>query len=361
MPTRVLDRSEVDLAVEACRLAAEDAGLAPSEIDGINVQVHHYPPPDIPAIAQGLGMTDVRWSREGGNGIVAAGQATQAMDAGHCEVTVVCKIMNTIAPSSMPRIAPGDGGVEGPEQFTVPYGLGYARQMIGLMGRRFMHERGYRPEQLAWIPIVERQHAILNPLAYMKQPLGMEEYLASRYIAEPVRLLDCDIPVNRALAYIITSEDRARGTRRPGVYLKGWAGDRVDRGFDPWDGTSPSAATLYRDTGLGPEEMDLWFAYDGFSFLALMWLENLGLVRPGEAGAYVEGGARIRFDGDHPVNTHGGNLSEGRSQGAGAILEAVRQLRGEAGGRQARRAQHVVISNGMPYPHGGECGVIGLD
>jgi len=160
----------------------------------------------------------------------------------------------------------------------------------------------------------------------------------------------------------MTSEDRAKDLKHPPVYLKGWAGADNARSkgvpFDPWKGMSPTAKILYEDTGVSPDEIDLWFVYDGYSFLAFMWLENLGLVKPGEAGPYVEGGERIRFDGEHPLNTHGGNLSEGRSHGAGHILEVVRQMRGEAGERQVSKADHAILSSAFPYPTGGGCGII---
>lgn len=366
-PTRRMDRSEVELAIEACRAAAEDAGIDPADIDGINIQVHHYPPPDTAAIAAGLGMREIKWTRDGGGlGIVPAGEAAMALDEGKATITVVCKIMNTIAPSATPRINPADGGVAGPPQFMTPYGVGYTRQTIGLFGRRYMHERGYNERQLAWIPIVEREHAMMNPGAYMQTPMTMDDYLNSRFIADPVRLFDCDIPVNRAVAYILTSEERAKTMKHAPVYLMGWAGAEGEGAgaglvgnYEPWDGIAPTATTLYEDTGIGPKEINQWFVYDGYSYLAFMWLEALGLVGPGEAGPYIEGGANIRYNGEHPMNTHGGNLSEGRAHGAGQIMEAVRQIRGEAGARQAKGNDYIILSSAFPYPNGGGCGIIG--
>src|SRR5205085_391531 len=160
-------------------------------------------------------------------------------------------------PSATPRINPVDGGVAGPTQFMTPYGVGYTRQTVGLFGRRYMHERGYTERQLAWIPMTERAHALMNPGAYMQTPMSMDDYLNSRWIAEPVRLFDCDIPVNRAVAYVMTTEDRARDMKHPGIYLAGWAGaddgsDSSGAPVDPWDGMGPTAKTLYKDTGLSP-------------------------------------------------------------------------------------------------------------
>ena len=134
----------------------------------------------------------------------------------------------------------------------------------------------------------------------------------------------------------------------------GWAGaegEGASRGgnYAPWDGIAPTATTLYEDTGIGPQEINQWFVYDGYSYLAFMLLEALGLVDPGEAGPYIEGGTNIRYNGEHPMNTHGGNLSEGRAHGAGQIMEAVRQIRGEAGARQAKGNDYIILSSAFPY------------
>lgn len=351
-PTRKLDKSEVDIAVEACKTAAADAGIDPADIDGINIQVHHYPPPDTAAIARELGMKEVRWTRDGGMGIGAAAIAAQALDAGQCKAVVVCKVMNTIAPVNTPQIDPSSGKVAGFDQFEVPYGLGYLMQRIGLRARRYMHHYGVTPEQIGWLCITQREGALLNPWAFMKKPLTMAEYLGSRWIADPVRLLDCDVPVNGAYAFVITRDDLAKTLRHPPIYLRAWAGT-TEPGFvhlqsENRFGMVDFAKQLYADAGMGPAEMDLWFMYDGFSFFVLWWMENLGLVPRGEGGAYIDGGKRIAIEGEHPLNPHGGQLSEGRLHGHGGILEAVQQLRGTAGPRQTSPRNTAIISSVIP-------------
>jgi acetyl-CoA acetyltransferase len=352
--TRHPERIEADLAVEACSRAAEDAGIDLADIDGINLQVHHDPPPDTPAIAKRLGMTEVRWSEDGGLGVGAMGRAAQAVDAGLCRAVVVCKIMNTVAPVTTPEIDPDTGGVSGPGQFEVPYGLGYTMQRVGFMMRRWMHRYGITEDQVGWLTVVQRRHALLNARAIFQKPLTLEDYRSSRWIAEPVHLLDCDYPVNGAFAYIVTGEDIARRVSPTPVSILGWAGEgagdlaahlRPEAG----DGLNRWAVELYGDTGLTPEDMDVWMLYDGFSFMALQWMEQLGLVGPGESGRYVEGGERISHTGEHPVNTHGGQLSEGRLHAAGHILEAFQQVRGTAGSRQAAKADHAIVSSAFPY------------
>ena len=361
--TRKLERPETELAIEACRMACEDAGVDPADVDGINPQVHHYPAPDTADIVSGLGMKVVRWQREGGMGIEPCGIAALAIEAGECDRVLIVKIMNTIAPVTTPQIDPGSGGVAGPTQFEVPYGLGYSMQRVGLNARAYMHRYGYSEEDLGWLPVVEREHALLNPWAVMKTPMTIDDYMAARYIAEPVRLFDCDMPVNGAFAILMTRDSIAQDLKHRPVYLKAWAASQV-RTLDhmvaePLEGITPLAEELYRDAGLGPKEMDVWFPYDGFSFFASMWMENLGLVGRGEAGDYIKGGDNIRIGAEHPVNSHGGQLSEGRLHGMGHLLEATQQLRGTAGPRQAKKHDTAIISSVFPYT--GAAGILSVE
>jgi acetyl-CoA acetyltransferase len=349
--TRAAVMPEVELGILACRMAAEDAGIDPADLDGINIQVHHHPPPDTAEIVKGLGMRSVNWQEDGGIGVTSIARAARAIDAGECERTVVCKIMNTVAPVATPLIDPVTGGVAGPAQFEVPYGLGYTMQRIGMTTRRWMHRYGISDEQVAWLCVTQRENAQKNPRAIFRdKPLTVEDYLASRWIADPVRVLDCDYPVNGAYAYVMTRADLARDLRHPPVHLLSWAEspyDLLDFNFLPEDlepGPTGWLRQIYADAGIGPSELDVWMLYDGFSFFAMQWMESLGLLPRGESGNYVHGGKNIRYDGEHPVNTHGGQLSEGRLHGAGHILEAIQQLRGTAGERQARGADHAVVT-----------------
>ena len=367
--TRKLEKPEVELAVEACKMACEDAGMDPADVDGINPQVHHYPPPDTAEIVNGIGMREVRWQREGGIGIGPCGIAAQAMESGECESVLIVKIMNTSAPIMTPQIDPNSGGVAGPTQFDVPYGLGFNMQRCGLIARRYMYDYGYSEEDLGWIPVVQREHALLNPWAVMKTPITIDDYMSSRPIAEPMKLFDCDMPVNGAFAILMTREDRARDLKHRPVYLKSWAAsperggggglELIGQGVDAAGGVMPWAQEIYRDAGIEPDEIDLWFPYDGWSYLVPLWMEALGLVGRGEAGTYVKGGERIRLGGEHPLNTHGGQLSEGRLHGMGHLLEATQQLRGTAGPRQAGKANTAIISSAIPLT--GAAGVLSVE
>jgi acetyl-CoA acetyltransferase len=354
-------KTETELAIEACVLAAQDAGMKPSDIDGIWTQVHHYPAPETAAIVKGIGMKEVRWQREGGLGIAPAGTAAQAIEAKDCNAVVIVKIMNSIAPIRTPRIDASSGGVGGRDQFEVPYGVGYARDWLALRARRHMHRWGLSREQMGWICITQRQSALLNPYAIMKKALTMEDYLAARTVVEPLHLFDLDHPVNGAYAFLLTRGDVAQTLRYPPVYLIAWAtsNNSVPDHMLPeiLDGMSPWAEELYRDAEIPPEEIDMWYMYDGFSYFVPLWMETLGLVPRGGAGEYVQDGTRIRIGGEHPLNTNGGALSEGRMHGHGHIIEAVQQLRGNAGPRQARSPNTAIVSTVFPEL-GGQAGIL---
>ena len=147
------------------------------------------------------------------------------------------------------------------------------------------------------------------------------------------------MPVYGSFAFLMTTEEFAKTLKHAPVYLRGWSQSKITGVQDHMleeqtSGLHPLAEVLYQDTGLSPEQMDLWFLYDGFLHFVPMWMENLGLVPRGEAGNYLEGGDNIRLStGEHPLNTHGVQLSEGRLHGQGHVLEAVQQLRGTAGPR----------------------------
>jgi acetyl-CoA acetyltransferase len=348
--TRHPAMSEAAYVLEACRRAAADAGIDPADLDGVNVQPHHGDWDAVPVI-RGLGMKKVRFHAVGGSGPAAAARAAEALDSGACSAVVVCKVMNTHA-----FITPPHEHLRDWTQFELPYGVFTARQWVGFMARRYMNRYGVTPEQIGAIAVVQREHALRHPYAYWKSPLTLEDYLNSRMINDPVRLLDCDIPINGAWAYILTRDDRARGLRQPPVYLAAWAGRPADEEqtwdhmvVEPEEGPYHQGKVLWADTGLAPRDIDVSFVYDGFSYFVPMWMENLGLVGRGEAGDFVAGGDRIRLGGELPTNTHGGNLSGGRWHGAGHLLEAVHQLRGEAGDRQVVGARHAVVTMSLPY------------
>jgi acetyl-CoA acetyltransferase len=341
------------LVLAACQSAVDDAGIDVALVDGFNIQTHHPPYPDTAAITGRLGLPELRWKPEGGFGVAALVAAVAAVERGDCNATLVCKVMDTAAPVNTPPIDPQTGGVRGPLQFEVPYGLGYTMQRQAMAMRRWMYRYDVSPEQIGWLSVTHREHALLNPAAIMRRPLTLDEYLASRWIAEPLRLLDCDYPVNGAFAYLVATTEIARNLRWPAIQLLGSAEGNAEtvphKHAEEYDEIGPQARKLYTDTSLSPQDVDVWMLYDGFSTFPMEWMQYLGLVPPYEVGKYVEGGERIRYTAEHPLNTHGGQLSEGRMHGTGYVIEAVQQLRGNAQGRQAARAGTAFVSTGVPY------------
>jgi acetyl-CoA acetyltransferase len=207
-----------------------------------------------------------------------------------------------------------------------------------------------------------RRWSALNPRALLREPLSMDDYLGSRMIAEPLRLLDCDYPVNGACATIFTSAERARDLRQLPVLVDSMAygtGPEVDWVFSGdflYGGTIPCAKRLWERSSYGPADIDVAQIYDGFTTVALQWIEALGFCGIGEFGDWIGDGSRIGPGGDLPMNTSGGQLAEGRLHALGFLNEAVLQLRGQAGVRQVPDARVSVVASGL-YP---QCGAMVL-
>jgi acetyl-CoA acetyltransferase len=246
------------------------------------------------------------------------------------------------------RIIPG---MQWAVDWLAPFGsLGIPNWMAPYAQRHF-HDHGTTREQLGWIPIIQRRHAGLNPAALYRDELTMEDYLAARMISDPLCLYDCDVPVDMSIAFVVSAADVAADLPHPAIRLEA-AGmalrDRPswDQIADPATPGRDAAAELWAQTDLTVADVDVAELYDGFSILTLMHLESLGFCGEGEGGPFVEGGQRITFGGDIPLNTDGGHLSAGRSRGFGQLLEACVQLRGEAGDRQVPGAEVALAGGG---------------
>jgi acetyl-CoA acetyltransferase len=239
---------------------------------------------------------------------------------------------------------------EGPLAWLLPVGALSPVCQIAPYAARYMHEFGVTREQLAWIPVTQRAHAALNPDAVYREPLTVDDYLASRMISTPICLFDCDVPVDGATAIVVSAAETAPDLRAP-VHIEAMAGVVDGRpSWEQWEDMGrvghATAAAMWNRTDLQPDDVDVAQLYDGFTIEVVWWLEALGFCGTGEAGAFVEGGERLALDGDLPLNTWGGQLSGGRLHAAfGHTAEAVRQLRGEAGDRQVRGVEVAVVSN----------------
>ena len=247
-------------------------------------------------------------------------------------------------PTDQPRIG-------GPQQFQLPYGNTMTAQTLAIWARRHFHEYGTRHEQLGAIAITNRRHAGRNPRAVLREPLTLDEYLRSPWVSEPFRKLDCDFPIDGAGALVVTTVERASDMRRKPIYVL--AGNYREATWDEWDmwpdltamASKPVSDAVWAETSLTPADVDVAGLYDGFSFLELCWLEDAGFCKKGEGGPFAASGA-LDVGGALPTNTHGGNLSEGRSHGMGHILEVVQQLRGVCADRQVADARVGFAGNG---------------
>jgi acetyl-CoA acetyltransferase len=241
--------------------------------------------------------------------------------------------------------------VDGPIGWLLCVGAMSPANWAALHATRHMHEYGLTKEQLGWVAITQRGHAARNPGAVFTEPLTMDEYLAARPISTPLSLFDCDVPVDGSVAVVVSAAETASGLRRP-VRLESMGGALRHRPlWDQWDDLTTMAAhdaaeQLWSRTDLRPADLDVAQVYDGFSIFVPMWLEALGVCRPGEGGPFVDGGKRIGLGGELPVNTWGGQLSGGRLHGYGFVAEAVRQLRGEAGAGQVDAAEVCAVGVG---------------
>jgi acetyl-CoA acetyltransferase len=353
---RRLMRTGLDLTIDAALEAIADAGLTTGDIDGIAT----YPGGGSPAGADfsGPGSPDVQdalrlevnWHTggiEGAAQLAAVINAVLAVSAGLARHVLVYRtVTEASAQGSGGRQGIGLGGgggaprMGGSMQWTIPFRAYSAANWLALSCRRHMHEFGTTEEQMAMIAVNARRNAQINPRAVYRDPMALEDYLASRMITSPFRLFDCDAPVDGSTAVIVSAAEHARDVDHPVARVE--AVGTALRGRPSWDQFDDATTMAARDAGahlwertdLTPADVDVAELYDGFSFLAMTWLEALGFCGKGESGPFIEGGTRIARDGDLPLNTHGGQLSAGRLHGFGFIHEAVLQLRGEAGERQ---------------------------
>jgi len=348
--------SQLGLQLQAASRAIADAGLAANEIDGI------MPFPNLgsaEAFAANLGCDNLRFAATihmGGAAPVASLQAAAAaVTAGAASYVLIPAGWNGYsgrrAAQTVQEQASSIPGGAIARDFYLPFGLTAPPQWYALMARRHMHEFGTKPEQLGAIAVAMRKHAQLNDNAVMRgKPMGIDEYLASPMITEPYRLFDCCLETDGAAAVVVTSAERARDLAAAPVDILGVAAgqpypaDEITNRRDIFmTGLTIAAPEAFAKAGVGPADVDFAEIYDCFTFEVLQQLEETGFCGRGEGGAFVENG-RIELGGELPVNTHGGLLSEAHVLGMNHIVEAVRQLRGQAGARQVPDAELGVVT-----------------
>lgn len=372
---RRLDRDPLDLTVDACLEAIEDAGLRREDVDGVATYPGNM---DTPSGFSGAGVTEVQdalrldldWYAGGMESPGQLGSVANACMAVACGLARHVLCFRTVweataqgggGRSSVTMGGGGGGGFRagGFMQWTLPYGAASAANWIAMMAQRHFHEFGTTREQLAWIALNARRNAGLNPKAIYREPMDLDEYLSVRMISEPLCLYDCDAPADGSTAVIVSAADTAPDLRRPPVQVEALGTAIHGRpSWDQWDDLTTmalrdAAAMVWRRTDLTPADVDVVELYDGFSFITLCWLEALGFCGRGEGGAFIEGGGRIALDGELPLNTQGGQLSGGRLHGYGFLHEACLQLWGRGGERQVPDSPEVAVAAAGGGPLGG--------
>jgi acetyl-CoA acetyltransferase len=348
---RGLGRSGLDLTLQACCAAMEDAGLRPDDIDGLSAWPGDvfisdgFSGPGVPQVQDALRL-ELAWY---GAGPETSGQLGAVVNAMMAVATGLCRhvlVYRTVTESSAQAGAGRAGALSvdvkrlpAYQQWTLPFGAISSVSWIAQYASRYMHDFGLTREQLAQVSLTQRANAALNERAVFRTPLGLEDYLAARMISTPLCLFDCDVPVDGSTAFIVSAADTA-----PDLRIRPLAVEAVGtalRGRPSWDqraslstmAAADAAEHLWSRTDLRPTDVDVAGLYDGFSILTVLWLESFGFFPRGEAGDFLDDG-RIGRDGDIPINTGGGQLSAGRLHGFGHLHEVALQLRGEAGARQ---------------------------
>lgn len=351
----VPDRSALQLQSDAAAAALADAGLTMRDVDGLvttPVRVANWGMP-CGVVASHLGIRPAYLSTldlAGASGCAMIHHAAMAIEGGQCN-TVLCvagqNLLSNRSRSAAIQSMAESGGAHA--QFEVPYGP-LIPSLYALIAQRHMHEFGTTEDQMAAVAVTLRKHASLNPNAHMRDPITVETVLKSRMITSPLKLLDCALVSDGAACAIVTSAERARALRKPPVYLlgQGYGLSHSHVGEYPnftHSGAASSGRAAFVTAGLTTKDIDVAKLYDCFSITVIVELEDLGFCPKGEGGRFV-GDGHIALDGSLPVTTHGGLLSAGHPGLGGGffhVLEAARQLRGDAGARQVKDAEIALV------------------
>lgn len=344
------DETPVTLAAEALRNALNDAGVDKKELDGLLTlpgTASRESAKNYLTLGERLGINPRL------TGSLVMGGAT----AGACVQVAAMAIANGMAnmvacvfADCARSVGSKFGGASGGEDSWAVWGMlgNAANSALGM--RRHMALYGTRSDQLGWVAVTCRKHASMNPNAVMRQPITLDDHQNSRFIVDPLRLLDCCLISDGAVAILVTSPERAADCKKPPVSIRGMGQAHTLenlRSRDWWylPHQAECVAAAYRMAGVTAKDIDVAQLYDNFTVSVLFWLEHAGFCARGEAGPYVEGGTRIQIGGDGiPINTAGGNLSESYMQGWLHVVEGVRQIRGECGPRQVKDAEVCLVT-----------------
>lgn len=348
---RLPDHDPYDLGIWALKEALADCGLQRSDIDGVILNRI----PDYQRFCELAGLDPAYTTITPGHGRFSGIciQTAVALIAAGMAKTVALIYGNNGRSSGDQYGGDTDIYGSGGPGLWFPYGMTSPGAFHAMMMRRHMALHGTTQDQLGEIAMTFRRHAALNPNAVMRDPFSLEQYRASRYICEPLHLLDYCLINDGGVAMILTSAERARDAAKPPVYIRGFgqAAQFTGSTFPPEDfWCTPMrkvAADAYGMAGVRAHDMDALMIYDNFTPTVLFCLEGFGFCPVGEGGRFVENG-RLALDGQFPTNTSGGHLSESYMQGWALNVEAVRQVRGEGGARQVSGAALVQYMTAAP-------------
>jgi acetyl-CoA acetyltransferase len=359
---RVYGRTSAQFAANAVRLAAADAGLALAEIDGLLLSSGLGDDVKL-AVQRDLGLRDLSLLSEmQGFGSTAGAMVSFAAMAVQSGMADVVACVHADAPlvkdlSARDAYAKAAHARTGWRGLLAAGGVVGANHMYAMAARRHMMRYGTTSDQFGAIAVAQRDWAALNPRAQFREPITLDDYHASRWIAEPFRLLDCCVVSNGGIAVIVTSAERARALQQPPVQVLGWAQAHPGRYLQRDDklglvtGAAQSGPAALRMAGVALDDIDVVELYDCYTFTVLLTLEDYGFCEKGEGGAFVESGV-LGPGGKLKVNTGGGQLSSYYLWGMTPLSEAVIQARGQGGARQVDDHELVLVSgNGGVFDH----------
>jgi acetyl-CoA acetyltransferase len=353
----------LSLTLDACLAAIADAGLTPAEIDGLvtwpgegAVAGAGFNGPGIVTLQDTMRL-DLNYYAAGLEGLNLLGHVlagAMAVATGTARHVLAYRTVTEASAQGGGRRggigAPGQR-VSGPMAWLLPFGARSAANWAAWHAQRHFSQYGTTAEHLGAVAVRQRANAGRNPGAAYRDPLSLSDYLASRMISSPLRLYDCDVPTDGSMAFVLSPRDYAPDAASPCVGIEATAASRSGRAA--WE-QRPDMLTMqahdasrrmWERTDLRPGDVDVAQLYDGFSIFVLLWLEAAGFCKPGESGALAASSA-LELGGRLPVNTGGGQLSEGRFVGSGQLYETCLQLRGDAGDRQVPGAEVAFVGTG---------------
>ena len=359
---RNLSRSPLLLTLDAVRDALDEAGLGIEQIDGVSTYPGRTPamlgfsPVGVEDLIDALGIR-ASWyagATEISSQLGAVVEAAMAVRAGLARHVICFRTVYEAAALARPDEypMPRRERVDGYSQWLAPFNAMSASNWVAQYAMRHTKQYGLTREQLGQIAITGRANAVRNPNALVREALSMDEYLSARMISTPLCLCDCDRYTDASTVLIVSAGDAVDEVSCTPIRIAAMAGSVERYSWDQAElmASYPTGVDLWKRTDYTPADVDTVQLYDGFSFLALTWLEALGFCELGEGGQFVEGGSRIALDGELPLNTFGGQLGAGRLHGFGFAHESVVQLRGKGGDRQISGEPRVAVctSGGGP-------------